>query len=101
MNSLYQNVENALLSSSFAVFDNQLRRTLKLHCLDIAMIKHVDDSVRGVAGGGAMGAIAPPPIPKAVLTIFRLIKLLMCEPNKYVSADQQNCLKIYSTSAFS
>jgi len=36
-----------------------------------------------------------PPIPKVALTIFRLIKLLMCKSNKCVSANQRNCLKIY------
>jgi len=39
-----------------------------------------------------MRAIAPP-IPKVALTIFRLIKLLMCKPKKYVSANQRNYLK--------
>jgi len=42
---------------------------------------------------GTMGAIAPPPIPKVAIAIFRLIKLLMCRPKKCVSANQRNCLK--------
>jgi len=41
-----------------------------------------------------------PPIPKVALTVFRLIKLLMCKPKKYVSANQWNWLKTYSTSGF-
>ena len=47
---------------------------------------------RRVARGGGMAAIAPP-IPKIALTILRLIKLLMCKPNKCVSANQRSCLK--------
>jgi len=35
----------------------------------------------------------PPPIPKVALTIFRLIKLLMCKPKKYVSANQRSSTK--------
>jgi len=31
-----------------------------------------------------MEAIVPPPIPKAALTIFKLIKLVMCKPKKCV-----------------
>jgi len=49
-------------------------------------------SVRQARSHG-VGAITPPPIPKAALAIFRLIKLLMCEPKKCVSANQPNCLK--------
>ena len=41
--SLWQNLENAILSSRFAAFDNR-RRLLRLHCLDIAMIKFLDES---------------------------------------------------------
>ena len=48
---------------------------------------------RRVARGVAMGAIAPPLIPKVALTIFRLIKLLMCKLRNGVSANQRNCLK--------
>jgi len=51
---------------------------------------------RRVARGGAMGTIVPPhnsPVPKVALTIFRLIKLLMCKPKKNVSANQRNYLK--------
>ena len=48
---------------------------------------------RRVARGGAMRAIPPNPIPKVALTIFRLIKLLMCKPRKCISANQRNCLK--------
>jgi len=39
-----------------------------------------------------MGAIAIP-IPKIALAIFKLIKLLMCNRIKCVSANQRNCLK--------
>jgi len=39
-----------------------------------------------------MGAIAPP-IPKVEPKVFRLVKLLMCKPKKYFSANQQNCFK--------
>ena len=41
--SPWQNLENAILSSRFAAFDNR-RRLLRLHCLDIAMIKFLDES---------------------------------------------------------
>jgi len=43
-NSQWQNVENTILSSRFATFDNRLRHKLRLHCLDIAMIKFLDES---------------------------------------------------------
>jgi len=43
-NSLWQNQENVILNSRFAAFDNRLRRTLRLHCLDTAMIKFLDES---------------------------------------------------------
>jgi len=33
----------------------------------------------------------PPPIPKVAPKNFRIIKLLMCKPNKYFIANQQNC----------
>jgi len=56
---------------------------------------------RRLARGVAMGAIAPPPNPKVALTIFRLIKLLMCKLRNGGSANQRNCLKNYSTSTFS
>jgi len=47
---------------------------------------------RRVARGGAMGAIAPP-IQKVAPKIFRLIKFLVCKPNKYFRANQSNCLR--------
>jgi len=43
-------------------------------------------SVQARSKGGAMGAIAPP-IPKVEPTIFRLIKLLVCKPKQYFSAN--------------
>jgi len=41
-------------------------------------------------GGGNGGKIAPP-IPNVEPKFFRLMKLLMCKPNKYFSANQRNC----------
>jgi len=52
------------------------------------------------ARGGAMGTIAPP-IPKVEPKMFRLVKLFMCKPKKYFSANQRNCFKTFRTSAFS
>jgi len=45
------------------------------------------------------GAIAPT-IPKVALTIFKLIKFLMCKSKKCVSANQRNCLNICYNSTF-
>ena len=45
--------------------------------------------LRRVATGGAMDQFAPP-IPKVAPKIFRLIKLLVCKPKKYFSANQRN-----------
>jgi len=50
------------------------------------------DMPRRVARGGQWGN-CPPPIPKVALTIFKLIKLLMCKSKKCVSANQRKCLK--------
>jgi len=41
--------------------------------------------------GGAMGTTAPNP--KVEPKFFRLIKLFMCKPNKYFSANQRKLLK--------
>jgi len=49
-------------------------------------------AARRVARGGSLGAIATP-ILKVAPKIFRLIKLLMCKPKKYFSANKRNCLK--------
>ena len=53
------------------------------------------NSIRAQARGqgGAMEAIAPPPIPKVAPKIFRVIKLLMCKPRKHFNASQRNCLR--------
>jgi len=40
--------------------------------------------------GGDGGKIASP-IPNVEPNFFRLMKLLMCKPNKYFSANQRNC----------
>jgi len=37
------NLENTILISRLAAFNNRLRHILRLHCLDIAMIKFVDE----------------------------------------------------------
>jgi len=44
--AVWRNLENALLSSMFAGFDNRLRHILRLHRLDIqvAMTRYVDES---------------------------------------------------------
>jgi len=39
-----KNLENTILSSRFAAFDNRLQHIPRLHCLDIPMIKFVDES---------------------------------------------------------
>jgi len=50
-------------------------------------------NIRVARGPGvAMGAIAPA-ILKVAPKIFRLIKLLVCKPKKYLSANQRNCLR--------
>jgi len=41
-NSIWENLENATLSCSFAGFDNRLRHILRLHCLDMAVIEFHD-----------------------------------------------------------
>jgi len=43
--------------------------------------------------GGAMGAIAPPLIPKVAPKIFRSNKLLISKPKKYFSANHRKCLR--------
>jgi len=52
---------------------------------------------------GAMGAIAPPPIPKVAPTFFRLIKLLMCSLSQRNTSVQINetAQGTFPTSAFS
>jgi len=40
-----------------------------------------------------MGAIAPPPIPRVAPKFFRAIKLLMCKPKQYFSANHRKCLR--------
>jgi len=39
-----ETLEITILSSRFAAFVNQLRHILRLHCLDIATIKFLDES---------------------------------------------------------
>jgi len=46
---------------------------------------------RRVARGGNGGNY--PLIPRVAPKIFRAIKLLMCKPKKYFSANHRNCLK--------
>ena len=63
---------------------------------DVSYIWHHIEQARSQGGGATEAMLLP--ITKSFTETFRLIKRLMCKPNKYFCANQQNCRNLSSFS---